>query len=288
MSSPPPPFVSPTSPSTNTPDNQSQIQEDLHVPIAFASKIIGTDPSSPTEVRQTQSYVPNSIMPDKRTFPILDALASACVFQASGQVLAVALRMDQNANVIYLSVAENRAHGVQPRVVQQIKDIWSMLRSLSSERCRLRSLPRADKSAADEYSATRVQLIRLVYTFCWEKMNQRVRKWWPGVDALSMKIAAYLSIDGKHDASGLMKKFLGAAVMLRNALPLITNPPDESFPIDPWIAFCMRMDTAVEKAVEILNDDDQCQAWGALFQGVFRRSHSPVQIDLTPCVRAFR
>lgn len=44
-----------------------------------------------------------------------------------------------------------------------------------------------------------------------------------------------------------------------------------------------RMDTALEKAVvEILNDDHECEA---LFQGVFRRSNSLVQI-LTSWVRS--
>lgn len=244
-----------------------QTQEDIHVLIAFASKIIGRTLATPNKTLQNKTFVPKySTLPaatNKRTLPVLDVIASLSVFQDRGQVVAIALQMNQDTNSITLSVAENRPNRVEPRVVEQIGAIWTILRSLSLEYCKRRSLSQA----------ARVELVRLVYTYCWEKMNVRVKKWWPCLDSLSMKITTYLYIDGNKDLSGYMHKFLGAAVMLRQALPVIDNRPDHLLPIDGWSAFSDRMDMAVEMAVEILNDDGHCEAWGKRFQGERVRSN---------------
>lgn len=264
------------------------MQEDMHVLIAFASKIIGKKLATPNEPRSNESFVPKyGILPadhdatNKRTLPILDAIASLTVFQDCRQVVAVALQMDRDAKTICFTVAENRPGRVEPRVVAQIDAIWKILQSLSNEYCRLRSLSRAmedspqwgDRSpelpTAPQLSEARVELVSLVYTFCWKKMSVRVAKWWPCLDSLSMKIMSFLYIDGNEDPSGLMDKFLGAVVMLRMALPMIKNRPDQSLPIELWNVFSDRMDAAVEMAVEILGDDDQCEAWGKRFKGEF-------------------
>lgn len=266
------------------------MQEDLHVLIAFASKMIGKKLATPNEVRRNGLFVPKyGILPEdneatnKRTLPILDAIASLCIFQEYRQVVAVALQMNRDEETITLTVAENRPDRVEPRVVAQINSIWEILRTLSDEYWRLRSLSPTmqdpeqwgDRSPeppiAPELSEGRLNLVRLVYTFCWKKMSVRVTKWWPHLDALSMKITSYLYIDGHEDPSGLMKKFLGAVVMFRTAFPIIKDRPDEFFPTDLWGVFSDRMDTAVQKTVEILHDEEDCEAWGKFFKREFDR-----------------
>lgn len=219
--------------------------------------------------------------------PILDAIAALSVFEERGQVVAVALQMDRDAKTIRLTVSENRCGRVEPRVLAQIDAIWTILQSLSTEYCRLRSLSRrmedphewgdqcSEPPITPQLSAARKELVRLVYTFCWKKFNIRVEKWWPYLDSLSMKITSFLYIEGGVDPSGLMNKFLGAVVMLRMALPIVKNLPDQSFPISLWNVFSQRMDTTIEKAVDILSDDMQCEAWGKRFRGEIHRSYFP-------------
>lgn len=271
-----------------------QREEDLHVLIAFASKLIGKELATPNESRRSESLVSKYGIPpvdhdstNKRTLPILDAMASLSVFEERGQAVAVALQMDRDAKTIHLTVAENRVGRVEPCVVAQIDAIWTILQFLSTEYCKLRSLSRrmedphewGDQSSelpiTPQLSAAREELVRLVYTFCWKKLNIRVEKWWPCLDSMSMKITSFLYIEGGEDPSGLMNKFLGVVVMLRMALPIVKNPPDKSFPISLWNVFSARMDTAIEKAADILSDDVQCEAWGKRFRGEIHRTYFP-------------
>lgn len=262
--------------------------EDLHALIAFASKIINKKLATPNEVHRNALFVPKyGILPtdnqatNKRTLPILDAIAALSIFQESRQVVAIALQMNQDEQTITLTVAENRPDRVEPRVVAQIDAIWKILRSLSDEYSRLRSLSPTmqdpeqwgDRSPeppiTPELSEARLDLVRLVYTFCWKKMSVRVTKWWPHLDALSRNITSYLYIDGHEDPSGLMKKFLGAVVMFRMAFPIIKDRPDELFATDLWGVFSNRMETAVQKTVDILHDEEDCEAWGKRFKREF-------------------
>lgn len=261
----------------------------MHVLIAFASKLIGKKIATPHKVHRNESFVPRFGVPpadhhttNKRTVPILDAIASLSVFQDYGQVVAVALQLDRDAKTICLTVAENRLAGVEPRVVAQIAGIWKILQSLFDENCGLRSRSKAMKDSeqlGDPESplippirTARLELVNLVYRFCWEKMNVRVTKWWPCLDSISMKMMSFLYIDGNADQSGLMVKFIGAVVMLRMALPMIQSRPDQTFSSDLWNDFADRMDTAVENAIEILSDDEQCEVWGKQFKGRFMSS----------------
>lgn len=262
--------------------------------LAFASKIIGKKLATPNEVRRNAHFFPKyGILPadhqetNKRTLPILDAIASLSVFQESSQVVAIALQMDRDAKTICLTVAENRRSRVEPRVVAQIDGIWKILQSLSDEYCRLRSVShRVEDSQiwgdmspeppiAPQLSEARLELVRLVYTFCWKKMIVRIGKWWPCLDSLSMTITSFLYIEHNEDHSGLMNKLLGAFVMFRTAFPMIQHRPDQSFSIVDWGVFSDRMDTAIEKVVEILRDEEQCEVWGKLFKGWFDRFPTP-------------
>lgn len=76
--------------------------------------------------------------------------------------------------------------------------------------------------------------------------------------------------DGE-DASGLMNKFLAAVVVLRMALAIIKNRPDQSISIDLWEAYSERMEDVVESVVEVLRDDEQCEVWGKEFKGEIHR-----------------
>lgn len=262
----------------------------MHVLIAFASELIGKKLATANEARRNESFVSKYGIPagdhnttNKRTLPILDAIASLSVFQDCGQVVAIALQMDLNAKTICLTVAENRCGRVEPRVVTQIEEIWKILQSLSNENCRIRSLsPRmegplqggnqpSDPPILSQLSATREKLVRLVYTFCWKKMSVRVEKWWPCLDSLGMSITSFLYIEDGEDSSGLMNKFLSAVVMLRMALPIIKNRPDQSFPIGQWNVYSEHMQYAMSKVVQILSDDKQCEAWGKKFKGEIHR-----------------
>lgn len=149
---------------------------------------------------------------------------------------------------ITLTDAENHRDRVEPRVVAQIDGIWKILQALSDEYSRLRPLSPTmqvqeqwgDRSPetpiTPELSEAGLDLVRLVYTFCWKKMSVRVTKWWPHLDVLSMKITSYLYIDGHEVPSGVMKKFLGAVVMFRMAFPMIKDRPDHLFATDLWVS----------------------------------------------------
>lgn len=254
----------------------------------MASKIIGKQLATPNKVRRNAPFAPKcSILPaahqepNQRPFPILDTIASLSVFQESGQVVAVALQMDRDANTVTLTVSENRADPVDPRVVVQIEGIWKLLQALSLASCQARALSHRmqdsepsgyscpESRIAPEVSAARLELVRVVYTFCWKKMSVRVSKWWPDLDAMSMDIMSYLYIDGNPDPSGLMNEFLSVAIMFRMAFAMIEKRPSESFSPGEWSVFSARMDIAVEKAVQILHNDDECEQWGKRFTGKF-------------------
>lgn len=93
----------------------AQREEDMYVVIALASELIGKNLATPNEARRNESIVCKYGIPaadhhttNKRTLPILDAIASISVFQDCGQIVAVAPQTYLNAKMVHPTVAENR------------------------------------------------------------------------------------------------------------------------------------------------------------------------------------
>lgn len=146
---------------------------DPHVLVALASVGIGHtlrvgDNDRNLASTIDQSLITGGIIDDhsthRRTFPVLDAIASICVSSAESQVVAVALQMDHSAQEIRLTLAENTA--VEQRTVEHITAVWALMMELSNINARLRLAPH------------RLAMVLRIYEFSIDKIMKRFIKWW--------------------------------------------------------------------------------------------------------------
>jgi len=67
----------------------------------------------------------------ERTFPILDSLASTCVSDPEGQVVAIGFQLKLHDSKICLTVAENRK--VKKGMLSYLHQSWELMRELPFE-----------------------------------------------------------------------------------------------------------------------------------------------------------
>jgi len=121
------------------------------------------------------------------TFPVLDAIASICVFEEKSHVVAVALKLDPKEQQIRLTIAENS--GFRRNTDHHLKSVWYMLRTLSWELATERLYRRNEEESPDIPEnvalALKVKIFRMIYQYCLRKEMKRAGKWWgPLVDFL--------------------------------------------------------------------------------------------------------
>ena len=66
-----------------------------------------------------------------RVFPVLDAIASLSVYKEQHQVVAVALQLDSEKQIVRLTIAENCE--VEDQLISHLTNIWGKLQTLSDK-----------------------------------------------------------------------------------------------------------------------------------------------------------
>jgi len=123
----------------------------------------------------------------KRTFPILDALASICVSDPEKQVVALGLQWKLNQGKLCITIAQNDK--VKVGLVDYLHKVWDILRSMSVKFKANRSPPgktgewlqyrRVSPIIPDDVAwDTRIRLFRQIYLYTRRKNQYRVDKWW--------------------------------------------------------------------------------------------------------------
>jgi len=142
---------------------------------------------------------------NKRTFPILDALASICVSEPVGQVVAIGLQWKPQDSKICLTIAENRK--VQKTIIPYLTKVWGMLRELSTTFAKERfdRYPPGERLHQQRRVSplmpqgvgrdVRIALFRSIYIYTLKKNQHRVDKWFPRLEAFMQRF--YRSRDGQ-------------------------------------------------------------------------------------------
>lgn len=165
---------------------------DPHVLVALASVGIGHklrvgDNDRNLASTIDQSLITGSIINDhnthRRTFPVLDTIASICVSSAESQVVAVALQMDHAAREIRLTLADNTA--VEQRTVEHITAVWMLMMALSNINAELRLAPHPIGAGSPTVPAItlataphRLAMVSRIYEFSIDRIMKRFTKWW--------------------------------------------------------------------------------------------------------------
>lgn len=215
-----------------------------------------------------------------RTFPVLDALASLAVADASGQVVAVALQVSFTNPQIVLTVAENGP--VKSEALAHLANLWRLLGLISNG---YDSLRRAEPATSDSTPATeqspslsppipvnddiepwRIELIQSAYRYSILKTLTRFDRWWG-------KLASFVTLFEGRDvsnASGLKQRFIDAVYVISESRPTLEKIRTNShIPADEWKNLIYAMDATIPDVLAILGDQNQCEKWAKELQGLF-------------------
>lgn len=128
---------------------------------------------------------------NRRTFPVLDAIASISVHDSHHEVFAVALQLDPMRREIRLTIAGN--NGVSDVLVEHLTGVWQKLRTLSHQYAKARGLDVYEGDSteipAEVAFSSRVAIFRDIYRYSFEKQMRRVNKWRPGLALFTHEFA---------------------------------------------------------------------------------------------------
>ncbi|KAG0134442.1 hypothetical protein HOY82DRAFT_668468 [Tuber indicum] len=139
------------------------------------------------EIRETLIEASKVIGHNKRTFPVLDALASLCVSKSRGQVVALALQLSQRDKKLRLTIAENDE--VDDSIVPYLRSLWCQIQRLSTIFQQGRQIrhetsedpnipPGSPPLPRDVAYDLRLALFREIHMHTIVKNQSRIRKYW--------------------------------------------------------------------------------------------------------------
>jgi len=163
---------------------------DPHHLVALMSHVLNGNPDNSSRVRRLgptsinlEYGITNRRETNTPTFPVLDAIASICVFNKKCQVAAVALQLNSKEQQIRLTIAENQE--VEDRVEDHLKSVWRNLQVLSNEFAAERGSDKHEEGSPnipkDVAHAWRVKIFSEIYQFSLRKEMRRVGRWWGGL-----------------------------------------------------------------------------------------------------------
>lgn len=289
---------------------------DPHVLVAMGSVAIGRKArhGARQDYSGESSCTPaNGIIDDRktspRTFPILDAIASICVSEGRPQVVAVALQMNPRDRELRLTIAGNRT--VEEQTVQYLRRVWELLRTLSHQYAGYRH-DEVDAWVRDNYredspdtpvteaiTATKIDILALVYPFTLRKNIKRIEKCWPKLFAFTKRFRA--ARRGKKQDE-YEEAFLKTIFFMRGVVAQLRKEfkTPGSITWDSWAQIELAMDGAVMGAKVVLDHHYKCEVWanehrGKLFPvlvldftppSLLRAGSTPEQIPNTPSASA--
>lgn len=221
-----------------------------------------------------------------RTFPVLDALASLAVADASGQVVAVGLQVSFTNPQIVLNVAENGP--VKSEALEHLANLWQLLVLISNRYDSLRraepatsySTPATDSSPSlspsipvnDDIEPWRIEMIQSAYRYSILKTLKRYDRWWS-------KLARFVTLfEGREvsNGSGLKQRFIDAVYGISESHPTPEKIRSNShIPANEWKELIYAMDTTIPDVLAILGDQNQCEEWAKELQGLFPPAPAP-------------
>lgn len=267
-------------------EQQNRMWSDPHVLVAMNSVGVGhsivigdADRKYSIAGPLQPSYdVENDAAP-RRSFPVLDALASLSVSEGASQV-AIALQMDNERKQIRLTIAENS--DVHPKVIEHIQRLWELLRTLSGHYTN----PPADgwtRGVSPLLPDTLVkhpvrhEIIRRVYEFSAAKNKRRFTKWW--ADLVEFARRFQRNMDDLAGAEIQKKEFLDIMYSLVYIEATLQHAPGGSIiGDDSWDDFVVMMSGATGAVDRLLQDDLICEIWAKSLAGALSHPHVYLQI----------
>ena len=161
---------------------------DPHHLVALMSHVFDGNPDGSSCHKDPTSLNPGYGITNRRetsvrTFPVLDAIASICVFKKKSQVAAVALQLNSKEQQIRLTIAENQE--VEDCVDDHLKNVWRNLQALSNELAAERGSGKHEEGSPnipkDVARALRVKIFSEIYQFSLQKEMRRVGRSWGGL-----------------------------------------------------------------------------------------------------------
>jgi hypothetical protein len=207
---------------------------------------------------------------NERTFPILEAFASLCVWKSKAQVIAVSLQKDDIRRQVCLTIAENG--GVDHKTISHVKDIWGILKELSDQYANERNKkadhgkwngwtgdpPDAPKGVGNKHKQ---MLIRKIYTFSMLKNRTRIDRWWKRLHDFANRFQASKTA---HETTEYMEDFHIGVNMLGSAVPLLQSSARSE---EDWIHIVRYMSAATICLQPLLKNQVLCESWASECKG---------------------
>lgn len=189
-------------------------------------------------------------LPNKHTFPVLEAIASLCIYEPQHQVAAVAIQMNPSRRTIRLTIAGNA--GVDPKVISHVQGIWEMLKNLSGQY--------AATQQRETGKVIRCELVKQIYTFSWHRNQKRIDKWWKRLREFGLNLmeAPFWA----DDTSGLKKCFEDSFILLLRSIEMLQGPHT-----DDWRRVSTMMSGATINLKKILDHEFICEIWASKMKG---------------------
>lgn len=127
------PVVDPGPPAVKPPNPPSTTHTDPQILVALGALTAGCPETDndyrPSTPKSRQSGIDDSSSFERHTASLLDGLATICVHKPEGQVLALAMQLDNVGSRIRLTIAGN--HNVPEKAVRNLESVWKILRDIS-------------------------------------------------------------------------------------------------------------------------------------------------------------
>lgn len=125
------PIVDPVPPAVKPPKNSSTTHTDPQILVALGALTTDCPGASndyrPSALRSRHTGIDDSF--ERHTASLLDSLATISVHKQEGQVLALAMQLDNVGKRVRLTIAGN--HDVPEKVVRNLEAVWTILRDIS-------------------------------------------------------------------------------------------------------------------------------------------------------------
>jgi len=199
------------------------------------------------------------------TYRALDALASICVADRDGQVVALTFQIDSKESRIRLIVAENRDIG--DALKRYLMDIWTKLGELSHVYARIRSITENHpESESQKETRTSIQLpaaLRLrdkvisdlfcqISRYTIRKNTKRAGKWREGLSVFYNELRQ--ARNGVFEGLELNLKL--AYLASEKTYNLLTK---ENLSREEWVTASNAMELATQQVEIIIKDNTACE-----------------------------